>query len=75
MVKLEAMATPTKTRRIDAMIEGLTILRAAGAWDTYAEHDEFMVSFSEELSEADAAQLEQLGWRKSEDGNGWNIFV
>jgi hypothetical protein len=62
-------------REIDKIAEGLEILRKIEGCHTYAEHDVFMVSVPQDVSEDDRKRLEELGWSKSKGGEGWEIYT
>lgn len=63
------------TSTIDKIIEGLTILQAAGANEIAAEHDEILVGHENlPVSEENKTRLGQLGWFIGEH-ESWMHYV
>jgi len=64
--------------RLDNFISGLQIIRKYET-DSYcirAEHDQFWASSCDlQMSVEDTAKLEELGWFKDHDADGWSAFI
>jgi hypothetical protein len=61
--------------RLNQLIQGLTILHAYSDADIAAEHDVIYAGPNADVvSEADAIELEKLGWHKSKH-DCWAFFV
>lgn len=58
------------------VIKGLRILLDADTNSSIcAEHDQIFAGSSTPLSPEDAARMEELGWSRESDGDGWVAWV
>lgn len=64
--------------KLSNFVEGLQIIQKheGDAFCLRAEHDQFWVSSTDLAMPAeDTAKLEELGWFKDDDADGWSAWV
>ncbi len=62
---------------VDAIINGLCLLKVYGCGETWAEHDEFGFSGPppDKLTKEERKKLKDWGWRWNDELTSWEIFT